>query len=233
MPVTLAQPGGSGPFPAILMAYELWGMQEIPGGAPHMRDIAGRFAEAGYFAAIPDNYAAHGRQPKVENGKIVGSPPDNESIADLLAAIAWLKGHDAVDAARIGVIGWCGGGRQALFLAARSPDVRAAAAFYGRPVNLPHMSGPSPIDGVKDIKCPVFGAFGEQDHAIPVETARALDRALSDAGVPHEIHVYPGAGHAFMNDGRDGYQPEAASNAWMRVLAFFDRHLKGPARAAA
>ncbi len=232
MPVTVAVPARAAPYPTILMGYELWGMQEMPGAAPHMRDVAGRFAQAGYFTVIPDYYAARGRQPKFENGKIIGSPPDAESIADLLATVDWLTGLKEVDGNRIGMIGWCGGGRQALYLASRSPDLRAVAAFYGRPINLPHMQGPSPIDGVPDIKCPVFGAYGEADHSIPADTARALDKALSDAGVPHEVHIYPGAGHAFMNDGRDSYQAVAARDSWARVLAFFDRHLKGPARAA-
>lgn len=228
VPVFLATPEGTGPFPAILMAYELWGMLEIPGGGPHMRDVAARFAAAGYVAAVPDYYTARGQQPRMEDGAIKGGPSDDQSISDLCDGARFLAGLSSVEAGRIGVIGWCGGGRQSLFLAARCPEVRAAAAFYGRPVNRPTQSGPSPIGCVPEMHCPVFGAFGEDDHAIPADTARQLDAELTRCGVEHEIHIYPGAGHAFMNDGRDGYYEPAAKDAWKRVLAFFARNLTAP-----
>ena len=96
-----------------------------------MRESAQRFAAAGYVAAVPDYYAARGQQPTMEGGTIVGSPSDEQSTSDLCDAVHWLQAQPYVDAERVGVIGWCGGGRQALFLAAKCPGVRAAAAFYG------------------------------------------------------------------------------------------------------
>jgi carboxymethylenebutenolidase len=231
VPVFMASPAGAGPFPALLMAYELWGMLEIPGGGPHMRDVAARFAAAGYVAAVPDYYAARGQQPRMEGGTIKGGPSDEQSISDLCDGVRFLAALPSVDGGRIGAIGWCGGGRQSLFLAARCPGIRAAAAFYGRPINRPTQTGPSPIGLVPEMHCPVFGAFGEDDHAIPAETARQLDAELTRCGVTHEIHIYPGTGHAFMNDQRDGYFEPAATDSWNRVLAFFARHLT-TARAA-
>jgi carboxymethylenebutenolidase len=132
-----------------------------------------------------------------------------------------------VAADRIGVIGWCGGGRQALFLAGRCHDLRAAASFYGRPINRPSQQGASPIDLVPQMRCPIFGAYGEADRAIAVDTVRQLEDALKQHGVPHEMHYYAGAGHAFMNDQRPDYVEAAAKTAWRDVLSFFARNLKG------
>jgi carboxymethylenebutenolidase len=226
----LARPEGAGPYPALVMGYEFWGMLEVPGGGPHMRDVAGRFAEAGYVAAVPDYYAARGQQPTMEGGTIKGAPSDEQSGRDLEACVRWLAALPYVAGDRLGTIGWCGGGRQALFLAGRSGSIRAAASFYGRPVNRPNQPRPGPIDVVGSIRCPVFGAYGEDDKAIPVETVREFEAALELAGVPHEIHYYRGAGHAFMNDQRDSYYAPAARESWQSVLAFFDRHVgKGAA----
>src|SRR5688572_18226797 len=112
----LARPEGSGPFPAMLMCYELWGMADTPEGGPHMRDVAGRFASRGYVAIVPDVYTARGEFPRVEGGAIVGAPSDEAFEHDLRAAVDWLREQPYVAADAIGVIGWCGGGRQALFL---------------------------------------------------------------------------------------------------------------------
>lgn len=230
MPVQtyVARPEGDGPFPAILLCYEFWGMLEIPGGGPHMRDVAGRFAEQGYLAAVPDYYATRGQQPTMEGGTITGGPSDEASGQDLCQAVQWLRQRPDVQADHIGVIGWCGGGRQALFLAARCPDVRAAASFYGRPVNRPGQPGPSPVELASQMHCPIFGAYGEADQSIKVESARELEGELARCGVPHEIHTYPGAGHAFMNDQRDSYEPAAAASSWRSVLDFFARTVKAP-----
>jgi carboxymethylenebutenolidase len=220
----LARPEGAGPFPAILMAYEFWGMLEVPGGGPHMRDMAQRFAREGYVAAVPDYYATRGKQPTMEGGVISGGPPDDEADRDLCAGVRWLQSLPYVRTGPVGVIGWCGGGRHALFLAARCPEVGAAATFYGPPINRPTRTPPSPIDVVTDIHCPIFGAYGEQDQAIPLDAAQKLEAELARHGITYEMHYYP-AGHAFMNDQRDSYNEPAAKDAWAKVLAFFRRHL--------
>jgi carboxymethylenebutenolidase len=227
VPAYLARPDGAGPYPAILMCYELWGMADTPEGGPHMRDVAARFAKRGYAAIVPDIYAARGKFPQIEGGAIVGGPNDDEADRDLSAAVQWLRSQSYVNGDAIGVIGWCGGGRHALFLAARCPEVRAAASFYGRPVNraASERQPVSPIDLVPQMGCPIFGAYGEADAAIPVETVRQLEASLEQHGKPHEIHIYAGAPHAFMNDQRDSYRELAASDAWRRVLRFFAQHL--------
>jgi carboxymethylenebutenolidase len=222
----LARPEGQGPFPAVLMAYEFWGMLEVAGGGPHMRDVAGRFAAEGYVAAVPDYYAARGQQPTMEGGTIKGGPSDERSGEDLALAVEWLRTLPYVKRDGVGVVGWCGGGRQALFLAGRSPNLQAAASFYGRPVNRPGQPGTSPIALVPDMRCPIFGAYGEKDRAIPVETARQLEAALEASGIPHEMHYYAEAGHAFMNDQRPDYVESAARDSWRALLAFLARTLK-------
>jgi carboxymethylenebutenolidase len=228
----VARPAGGGRYPALVLGYEFWGMLEVPAGAPHMRDVAARFAAEGYVAVVPDYYAARGKQPTMEGGTIVGSPSDEESTSDLLDAVKWLGTLSYVDAARIGAIGWCGGGRQVLFLAARSSDVRAVASFYGRPVNRPNMHGPSPIDLIEQISAPVFGAYGAADKAIPLDTVERFRDALAAAGKTAEIHIFPNAEHAFMNDRRpEGYQPDAAAESWRLALDFFRRYLGAPVHA--
>lgn len=225
----LVRPDAPAPSPALVLGYEFWGMLEVPAGGPHMRDVAGRFANEGYVAIVPDYYAARGQQPTMEGGTIVGSPSDEQSTSDLCDAVHWLQAQPFVDAERVGVIGWCGGGRQALFLAARCEGVKAAAAFYGRPINRPTQPGPSPIDLIGDITIPLFGAYGEADRGIAVGTVYTFRDALAAAGKVHEIHVYPNAEHAFMNDRRpEGYNAAAAAASWRDVLAFFERYLRAP-----
>jgi carboxymethylenebutenolidase len=225
----VARPDGAGRYPALVLGYEFWGMLEVPAGAPHMRDCAARFAENGYVAAIPDYYAARGQQPTMEGGTIVGSPSDEQSNSDLNDAVDWLEGLPYVDGERIGVIGWCGGGRQAWFLAANCAKLRAAASFYGRPINRPTMHGPSPIDLIPQMKCALFGGYGAADAGIAVETVEKFRDALVAQGKTAEIHIYPNGKHAFMNDRRpEGYDRDAADAAWRDVLGFFERYLKVP-----
>src|SRR5581483_10878470 len=133
VPAYVARPEGEGPHPAIVVCYELQGMADIPEGGPHMRDVAGRFADRGYVAIVPDVFAARGQFPRIEGGAVVGAPSDDAMIHDLIGAVDWLRGQPFVHREAIGVVGFCGGGRQALFLAARCPGLRAAASFYGRP----------------------------------------------------------------------------------------------------
>ena len=105
-PVTthLAKPAGAGPFPALVLCYELWGMLEVPAGGPHMRDLASRFVAEGYVAIVPDYYAARGKQPSMRGGTIVNGPADEQSSRDLCDAVNWLSSQAYVDAARIGVV---------------------------------------------------------------------------------------------------------------------------------
>ena len=226
VPVFTARPKEAGRHPVIILGYELFGMSEIPEGAPHMRDLAERFAAEGFVATIPDYYGATGKQPAMSDGSIKGGPSEDETRSVLLETVAWLGRQAYVDAAKIGAVGWCGGGRQVLLLAAYCPEIRAVAAFYGRLHNRPGaVANPSPIDLASTFKCAVFGGYGEDDHNIPVETVRQFKQALDQAGVVNEINIFPTVGHAFMNDRLKSYNPDAAADGWAKLVAFFKRYL--------
>lgn len=226
VPIFMAAPDPSSKNPAIVLGYELFGMTEIPEGGPYMRALAERFSREGFVAAVPDYYAATGKQPAMSNGSISGGPNEDETRAILLETVSWLRQQADVDSGNVGAAGWCGGGRQILLLAAHCPDIRAVASFYGRLNNRPGASSPSPIDLAPRFKCAVFGGYGEDDHAIPVETVHQFKQALDQNGVTNEINIYPKAGHAFMNDRLGGYSAVATEDAWKKLIAFFSRQLR-------
>jgi carboxymethylenebutenolidase len=135
---------------------------------------------------------------------------------DLLGAVEYLKSRADVDGDRIGSIGFCMGGAVSGYLATLSPDLRAAVIFYGQN---------PPLERVPDIRAHVLGIYGGEDHRI-TDTVPELEEAMREAGKSFECHIYPGAPHAFFNDTRDNYREEAASDAWRRVLAFFEETLR-------
>lgn len=215
----LACPKGKGPFPALVVIHEWWGLVDW------IKENARRFAEHGYVALAVDLY----------RGKTVATPdlahelsrglPEDRALRDLKAAVAYLRQQSFVNPQRIGVIGWCMGGGYALQLALNA-DVTACVVCYGRVV--------TDAEGLKPLKAAVLGIFGDRDRGIPVETVRAFEKALQKRGVVHTIHIYPGVGHAFMNPANQrGYNAEAAQKAWQEIFAFLDTHLKGKARGAA
>lgn len=216
-----SRPAGDGPLPAVVVLHEVFGLNE------DVRAIAARFAGKGYAAVAPDLYS--GGQPRalciartfLDTLRGAGS-----SIDRVHGARAWLAARPEVDAARIGVVGFCQGGGFALVAAVR-PGFVAAAANYGR---VPRRAGA--LSGI----CPVVGSYGGADTLIcPPSHASRLDRALSALGVPHDVKVYPGVGHSFLNHSGSraagrilhaGYDATAAADAWERIFAFFARHLE-------
>jgi carboxymethylenebutenolidase len=208
----LAVPGGSGPHRAVVVIQEWWGLND------HIKDVARRFAEAGFLALAPDLY----------HGAVADEPDDAQRLAmdlqipeaakEMAGAAAYLAGRDDVAPKQAGVIGFCLGGSLALLLAATSPQIGAVASFYG--------GRPFTREDLQTVRAPVLAIFGENDEGIPPERHAALDSLLTDLGVPHALYVYPGAPHAFFNDSRShSYRPEAAQDAWARTLAWFDKYL--------
>jgi carboxymethylenebutenolidase len=205
---------GGGPRPAVIVIQEWWGLDD------HIRDVARRFAQEGYFAVAPDLYSRQGhkvtKDPNVA-GELMSKLDKADGIDDLLSTVAWIKTQKEADAARIGVIGFCMGGSYALLLACVSPDIKAAAPFYGE---VP------PDEQLRNLHCPVFYAYGENDGWITREDVDRLAAALKKFNKHGEVKTYKGCSHGFFNDTRkDVYAPAEARDAWQKSLALFKQNL--------
>lgn len=208
-----AKPAGAGPFPGVVVLQEWWGLND------HIKDVTGRLAAEGYVALAPDLY--HGKVTKDPNeaGKLMGALDQklDAAVRDMTAAVDALASNPVVKRDRIGVTGFCMGGRLALTLAARDGRVKAAAGWYGVPV---------PDDAtLKKIKGEVLYIYGDQDQFVTKADVARLEKALKAGGVKGRVVTYP-APHAFFNDTRpDVYRPDHAKDAWGHVLDLFRRTL--------
>lgn len=226
IPAYLAMPDGPGPHPGLVVVHEIWGLVD------HIRGVCRRLAAEGYAALAPDLYVRQGGPPPGDDiqvfRKFLGDITDQQIVDDLQAAFAFLASHPDVRRDRIGATGFCMGGFYSMFLAAQEPRTRAAVAFYGRLVypELNPRKPVSPIDRATAIGCPIQFHFGEEDTSIPLDQVNRLRTLMQGAGRVFELYTYPAAPHAFFNDTRPSYRPEAAELAWERTLAFFGRHLK-------
>jgi carboxymethylenebutenolidase len=202
----------SGHGPGVIVIQEWWGL------VPHIRDVCDRFAREGFVALAPDLYRGDSTQDPDEAGRLMMGLEIPRAARDLDGAVQALLGHDAVDGARLGAIGFCMGGQLALYAATRNPRIGAVADFYGVHPNVTlDLSG---------LEAAVLGVFAENDGFVTPETARKLETDLKGAGVRTSFHVFPGVDHAFFNDTRpDVYDAEAAARAWAETLAFFRAEL--------
>lgn len=212
----LVGPAAKGARPALIVVQEWWGLND------HIKDVARRYAREGYVAIAPDLYSRLGNRVTAdpnEAGKLMNSLRQEDGLRDLNATVTYLKSVEGVDAARIGVTGFCMGGSYALMLPCVNRDIKAAVPFYGQV--------PNPDAPLKDLACPVLYIYGEEDGWITKADVQRLAAALKKYGKPGEIKTYPGAPHAFFNDTRkDVYKPAEAKDAWARTLAFFKTHLR-------
>jgi len=212
----LTRPKGDGKLPAVVVIHENRGLND------HIRDVARRLAKAGYAAVAPDLLSRQGGTGSfaTPDAAMEGIRKlDEETLTkDLTGAINHLKGQAFVRANKIGVVGFCWGGGNALLIATRNRDLAAAVVFYGR--------NPTNLDDVKNISGPVLGIYGEKDERITAGVPK-LEEAMKQQGKSFEYKVYPGAQHAFHNDtSPQRYHPEAAKDAWNRTLEFFKKHLQ-------
>jgi carboxymethylenebutenolidase len=226
MPAYRAQPAAGSRLPTILVVHEIFGVHE------HIKDVCRRFAKVGYLAVAPDLYARYGDASAITDmaalrRDIVSKVPDSEVMADLDAAQRWAA-SDGGDPARVGVTGFCWGGRIVWLFAARHPELKAGVAWYGR---LEGESTPNtpvhPIDIAASLKVPVLGLYGGADASIPSETIERMKRTLASAPAPgseSQFVVYPDAPHAFFADYRPSYREQAARDAWARCLDWFKKH---------
>ena len=224
MPAYRAMPAGFGPFPVILVVQEIFGVHE------HIKDICRRLAKLGYLAVAPELYARQGDVSKMENiqeiiSKVVSKVPDAQVLADLDATVAWVKASGKGDTARLGVTGFCWGGRIVWLYSAHNPNLKAGVAWYGRLVNPPDPLRPTnPIDLVSALKAPVLGLYGAADQGIPVASVEKMRAALKEANKPAEIILYPDTPHGFYADYRPSYSPVQAADGWKRLLEWFKKN---------
>ncbi len=201
------QEGGE-PRPAIIVIQEWWGLNE------HIKDVARRFAAEGYVALAPDLYHGVVTTEPDEARKQAMALSSSEAVAEIQAAIDYLKGQDFVNG-RFGVVGFCMGGGLVLQTAANSPDIHAAVPFYGSPL--------STSEAAK-VKAPVLSFLGTRD-GISANDYETMHAALTEAGVPNKFQLYDGAQHAFFNDTRASYDEDAAMDAWQQTLGWFETYL--------
>ncbi len=215
-----AQPATGQTFATILVVSEIFGVHE------HIADICRRLAKLGYQAIAPELFARYGDPRKLSNvmdimAQIVSKVPDKEVLADLDACAAWAA-HNGGDPARLGVTGFCWGGRITWLYAAHNPKVRAAVAWYGRLDGEVNERTPKhPLDIASELKVPVLGLYGAQDQSIPVEDVERMRELIAKAGGKSELVVYANAGHAFNADYRPTYRKEAAEDGWRRMRDWF------------
>ncbi len=219
-----ARPSGKTGLPAILVVQEIFGLHQW------VRDVTRRLAQAGYYAIAPDLYQRQGDPTKAADIRtlsetIVSKVPDAQVMADLDAAAAF-AGGDGGDRARLGITGYCWGGRIVWLYAAHNPGLKAGVAWYGRLAGTPGPLQPqNPIDLVSNIKAPVLGLYGELDQGIPVADVERMRAALGPNS-QSRLEVFKGAGHGFLADYRPSYHEESARAAWADALAWFGAHLR-------
>jgi carboxymethylenebutenolidase len=224
IPAYRAQPAQGGPFPVVLVVQEIFGVHE------HIKDICRRLAKVGYLAVAPELYARQGDVSKLTDfneiiTKVVSKVPDSQVMSDLDATAAWAKKSGAGNTAKLGVTGFCWGGRIVWLYAAHNPELKAGVAWYGRLVGQADDLHPKhPIDVAAQLKAPVLGLYGGADTGIPVESVERMKQALKDAKQPSEIVLYPDAPHGFHADYRPTYRKETAQDGWKRLLAWFQQH---------
>jgi carboxymethylenebutenolidase len=224
IPACRAMPASGGPFPTVLVVHEIFGVHE------HIKDICRRLAKLGYFAVAPLLYSREGDVASMSDtqqimAKVVAKVPDNQVASDLDATVAWAKSTGKADTGRLGITGFCWGGRQVWLYAAHNPSVKAGVAWYG-PLKLPpsDLRPKNPVDVVQLINVPILGLYGGKDLGIPATQIEQMRASLKAAGKPSEIVVYPDAGHGFNADYRPSYNPQAAKDGWKRMQAWFKDH---------
>jgi len=218
MPAFLAHPAGGAAAPAVVVIQEAFGLN------PHVKDVARRVAAEGYVALAPDMFwrggkgrvAGYDELPKAL--QLMGEMRDDTIVADVGSAVAYLQQQPFVRRDRIGITGFCMGGRVSYLAAAELPDkIKATAPFYG---------GGIAVDKTAKVKAPVLAFFGEKDGFIPVSVAEDLKATLQREKKDGEVIVYPGADHGVFCNERGSYQQAAADDSWRRLKDFFAKHLK-------
>jgi carboxymethylenebutenolidase len=219
-----AMPLTNGPFPVVLVAAEIFGLN------PYVKDVCRRLAKAGYYAIVPDLYSRKVDLTTIKSipeiMPIVNSKYDTELVADYDATVEFARASFKGDMNRMAITGFCRGGRTTLVYAAANPRLKAAVPWYGPVGGQTNEFTPRTVmDRAGEIKVPVLGLYGGKDAGIPVEQVEKFFAALKAAGTPSELVVYPDAGHGFHADFRpDVYRKGDAEAAWTRMLDWFRKY---------
>ncbi|RZA35331.1 MAG: carboxymethylenebutenolidase [Lysobacteraceae bacterium] len=222
VPVYRAQPKDRTNLPVILVISEIFGVHE------HIKDVARRFAKAGYLAVAPDLFVRQGDATKTPMPAlmkdIIAKVPDAQVMTDLDTIVKWTKQRGG-NTDKLGITGFCWGGRITWLYAAHNPDVKAGVAWYGRLVGEANaLQTKHPIDVAQNLKVPVLGLYGAKDGGIPLESVERMRKALDAGNSRSKIHVYPNSGHAFHADYRPSFNAEDAKDGWSKALNWFSTH---------
>ncbi len=219
-----AAPAEGASFPVVLVVQEIFGVNE------YMQDVCRRFAKAGYLAVAPELYARQGDVSKLHDiqeiiSLVVSKVPDAQVMSDLDAAVRWASERADGDASRLAISGFCWGGRIVWLYAAHNARLKAGAAWYGQLEGAKNeFRTRTAIEVAREVKAPVLGLYGGQDHGIPHAHVEQMREGLRAAGNTSEIIVYPNAPHAFHADYRSSYREADAADAWARQMEWFKRH---------
>ncbi|WP_018261726.1 dienelactone hydrolase family protein [Methylobacterium sp. WSM2598] len=224
IPAYRAMPASGGPFPVVLVVQEIFGVHE------HIKDVCRRLAKLGFYAVAPELYARQGDVSGMTDIQaivrdVVAKVPDAQVLGDLDATVAFAKESGQADTARLGITGFCWGGRIVWLYAAHNPALKAGVAWYGRLAGAATPLQPkNPLDLVTALKAPVLGLYGGADPGIPVSTVDQMREACRAAGKTCDLVVYPDTPHAFNADYRPSYRPGPARDGWQRLQAWFRQH---------
>lgn len=224
IPAYRAMPAKAGPFATVLVIQEIFGVHE------HIKDVCRRLAKAGYFAVAPALYARQGDVSQMSDIQeiiktVVSKVPDDQVASDLDATVAWAKTQKPADTQKLGVTGFCWGGRQTWLYAVHNPRLKAAVAWYG-PVagNTDPLHPKRVLDLLPELKVPVLGLYGAADQGIAVADVEKVRDEAKRLHKEVEIVIYPDTPHGFNADYRPTYRAEAAKDGWNRMLAWFKQH---------
>jgi carboxymethylenebutenolidase len=220
MPAYRAMPAIGSRFPTILVVQEIFGVHE------HIKDVCRRLAKLGYFAVAPELYYRQGSVAGLSDFgeilKIVMKVPDDQVMKDLDATAAWAATSGKADTKKLGITGFCWGGRVVWLYSAHNPQLKAGVAWYGR------LSGAQnafqtdyPLNFAKDLKAPVLGLYAGHDEGIPVTHVEMMKKEIATAGGKSQLNVYPDAQHGFNADYRKSYDPQAAADGWKKMQDWF------------
>lgn len=225
----LSRPADAGPAPSVVVIHEIFGPVE------HIRDVARRFANVGYNALAPNLYSREGAPDPTDfdaSRAKAFALPDDQAVRDLANAARYLRSLEGATE-KVGVIGFCSGGRHTLLAACASDAFDAAVDCWGGmitraspDVETTPARPRKPIDLVAGLHCPLYAVFGESDQNPSPDVARELEQRLAGTSQPWTVEIFENAGHAFFADYRPSYVEAAAFDLWAKVLAFFEHHLR-------